>query len=238
MAKSPAAEPSSSENKLLARLPQEDYERLFPHLQRVPLEFKVVLSEPRSPIDQIYFPCSGVVSSITLMDNGDSIEVATVGKEGLVGLLAFLDAEESPHRQLVQVPGEAWRMKAPTFRAEASKPGPFRKLISRYHTAFHYQVSQSVACNGLHTVQRRCCRWILMTHDRAGGDVFPLTHEFLAHMLGVRRVSITEVLKPLQKAGLVSNRRGEITVLDRPGLEKASCECYREVKNHFERLLG
>jgi CRP-like cAMP-binding protein len=229
---------ASPNNMLLARLPQQEYQRLLPLLRHVTLEFKHVLNEPHSSIEQVHFPIWGVVSAVTVMQDGDSIEVATIGNEGMVGLPALFGDEESPNRMVVQVDGEAMRMDASVFRAEASKDGPLRRLMARYHTAFHCQVSQAVACNGLHTVQRRCCRWVLMTHDRVQGDEFPLTHEFLSHMLGVRRVSVTEVLKPLQDAGLLSNRRGRVTVLDRAGLENAACECYRTVRNEFDRLLG
>jgi CRP-like cAMP-binding protein len=226
------------ENRLLARLPRKEYLRVLPLLHLAPLKFMNVLYEPRSSIDHVWFPCRGVVSALALMQDGKSIEVTTIGNEGMVGLMAFLGDEESTHRQLVQVAGMAFRMEANAFRAESSRPGPFRRLIVRYHTAFQYQMTQSVACNGLHTVHRRCCRWILMTHDRAGENEFPLTHEFLSHMLGVRRVSVTGVLKSLHDAGLIRNRRGHITVLDRPRLEKVSCECYRSVKEEFDRLLG
>jgi CRP-like cAMP-binding protein len=229
---------ASPENCLLARLPQKDYQRLLPLFERVPLDFKHILNEPRSAITHVIFPNRGVVSAVTLMQDGSVIEVATIGNEGMVGLLAFLGNEESPNRMIVQVGGDALQMKADVFRAETSTDNPFRHLLVRYNTAFSYQVSQAVACNGLHKVQPRCCRWILMTHDRVRADEFPLTHEFLSHMLGVRRVSVTEVLKPLQEAGLIRNRRNRVTVLDRPGLEAAACECYQAVTNEFDRLLG
>src|SRR5204862_2828241 len=150
-----------------------------------------------------------------------------IGNEGMIGITAFFGSEESPHRQLIQVEGEALRMDIKAFKDEILRDGPFRKVIALYNTFFHYQISQAIACNGLHKIQPRCCRWILQTHDRAGSDEFPLTHEFLSHMLGVRRVSITDVLQPLQDQGLIRGSRGRITVLNRKGLEKASCECYQ-----------
>jgi len=186
----------------------------------------------------VYFPNKGVVSAVTVMKDGSSIEVATIGNEGMAGMPAFLNHGESPNRMIVQVEGDALRMEAATLLAETKEGLPLRHLLFTYQTAFNYQVSQSVACNGLHTVQPRCCRWILMTHDRALADEFPLTHEFLAQMLGVRRVSVTEVLKPLQDAGLIRNHRGRMTVLDRKGLEKASCECYQSVIDEFARLFA
>jgi CRP-like cAMP-binding protein len=203
-------------NRLLARLPPHEYQRLLPLLRLVPFEFKEVLNEPRSRIDHVHFPNRGVVSAVTLMEDGTVIEVATIGNEGMVSLTAFLGEEESPNRLIVQVPGEGLRMAADDLRAETSRDSPLRRLLVRYHTAF----------------------WILMTHDRVQSDEFPLTHEFLSHMLGVRRMSVTDVLKPLQDAGLIRNRRGRVTVLDRPGLEAAVCECYRTVQETFARLLG
>jgi CRP-like cAMP-binding protein len=234
----PSAASAPPLNRLLALLPRKEYQRLLPRLQSVPLEFKQVLYEPRSPIDYVYFPQRGVVSNVTLMEDGVIIEVATIGNEGLVGLAAFFGTETSPDRMIVQVKGDALRMRAAALRVETSRDSPLRQLLSRYHAAFLKQISQAVACNGLHSVQKRCCRWVLMTHDRAHSDEFPLTHEFLSHMLGVRRVSVTQVLKPLQDAGLIRNHRGNITVLDRARLEAASCECYRSVRDEFDRRLG
>jgi CRP-like cAMP-binding protein len=156
----------------------------------------------------------------------------------MVGLTAIFGDEESTNRQVVQVPGGSLRMRADDLRTETSRDNPLGKLLVRYNTVFLKQISQAVACNGLHRVQQRCCKWVLMTHDRAESDEFPLTHEFLSHMLGVRRMSVTDVLKPLQDAELIRNRRGWITVLNRAGLEAASCECYRSVQDTFDRLLG
>jgi CRP-like cAMP-binding protein len=224
-------------NQLLAWLPQKEFQRLQPLLTGVELKFKQLLNEARSRIDYVLFPSKGVVSAITLMQDGNSIEVATIGNEGFVGLNAFLGDIESPNRMIVQVPGAALKMDAKVLRTETLGDTPLRQALVRYHAAFQVQVSQAVACNGLHTVQRRCCRWVLMTQDRALADEFPLTHEFLSHMLGVCRVSVTDVLKPLQEAGLICNHRGRIKVLDRRGLEASSCECYRAVKKEFARLF-
>ncbi len=235
MLKRPAAR---SANRLLARLSPPEYQRLVPLLRVVPFNFKQILNEPRSRIAYVHFPTQGVVSAVTIMEDGTVIEVATIGNEGMVGLTALLGDQESPNRMIVQVTGAALRMTIDDFRAETREDSPLRRLLVRYHAAFLVQISQAVACNGLHHVQERCCRWILMTHDRVESDEFLLTHEFLAHMLGVRRMSVTAVLKPLQDAGLIRNRRGRVTVLDRPGLEAATCECYRSVQAAFARLLG
>jgi CRP-like cAMP-binding protein len=173
------------------------------------------------------------------MDDGRAIEVATVGDEGMVGLPLLAGPKTtSNHRVIVQVPGEALRMSGNVLRDEVSRDGPLRRLLIQYIAAFFAQVSQAVACNGLHSVHQRCCRWLLMTQDRAHSDVFPMTHEFLAEMLGVRRSTVSEVLEPIQDAGLIRYSRGKCTVLVREGLKAGSCECYRRINEEFERLFG
>ncbi len=234
----PTPSPSGSENRLLALLPRADYKRLSDHLQVVPLPPKQILYRARSPIDYVYFPTNGFVSAMTVMGDGRAIEVATIGNEGMVGLTAFIGAESSSYEVMVQVPGEAMRLSAAAMKAECGGDNSLRRLLILYNSAFSTQVSYAVACNGLHKVEKRCCRWLLMTQDRVGSDVLPLTHEFLSIMLGVRRSSLTEVLKPLQERGLIQNGRGEIRVLNRKRLEAAACECYGSVKQEFNRLLG
>lgn len=231
-------EPKRPGNRLLAHLSDREYQRLLPYLQPVALKFEQVLYEVRSLIDYAYFINSGIVSALTLMENGSAIEVATIGNEGVVALPAFLEVKTSPHRILVQHPGDALRMPTDALVEQASRDESLRRVLSLYHTAFLTQVSQSVACNGLHTVKQRCCRWILMTRDRVPTDELLLTHEFLAMMLGVRRSSVTEVLHPLQEEGLIDYSRGKITIVDRGRLEGLACECYWVVKNEFDRLLG
>jgi CRP-like cAMP-binding protein len=225
-------------NRLLACLPPADYQRLLPKLQAVPLPLKQVLYKAYARIDYLYFPTAGVVSAMTIMEDGSAIEVATIGNEGVAGLTAFSGGEISPNEVMVQVAGDALRVRAKTIQEQARQEGPLRRALALYHTAFQTQVSYAVACNGLHTVQKRCCRWLLMTADRVGGDMLPLTHDLLAIMLGVRRSTVTEVLQPLQVQGLIQNERGKVIVLDRPGLEAISCECYRRVKEEFARLFG
>ncbi len=225
-------------NRLLALLPPADYQRLSPRLHAVPLPDKRVLYNARSPIDYVYFPSDCMISAMTRMEDGSAIEVATIGNEGMAGLTAFVGGESSPNEVMVQVGGDGLRMSADVLRDECSRDGPLRRLLVHYNTAYATQVSYSVACNGLHKVEQRCCRWLLMTADRVGSDVLPLTHEFLGVMLGVRRSSVTDVLQPLQERGLIQNTRGEIRVVNRPGLEATSCECYRAVKDEFARLFG
>jgi CRP-like cAMP-binding protein len=226
------------QNRLLSLLPQADYQRLAPHLQRISLPLKQILYRARSSIDEVYFPCTGMVSAMMIMDDGAAIEVATIGNEGMCGLTAFIGGKSSPNEVMVQVPGDGLRMRADVLKEEASHDGPLRRLLVLYNTAFSMQVSYSVACNGLHKVEKRCCRWLLMTADRVGSDDLPLTHEFLAVMLGVQRSSLTEVLHPLQERGLIRNSRGTIKILDRPGMEATSCECYKCVNEEFARLFG
>src|SRR4029077_12953212 len=233
--KPPAA---SHRNRLLARLPPVEYQRLLPHLQPVPLALKHVLYQARSPIDYAYFPSRGVVSALTVMEDGRAIEVATIGDEGMVGLPLLVGAKTTANRLIVQVSGEALRLSAAALQEEASRDSPLRRLLVLYHTAFLAQVAQAVACNGLHSVHQRCCRWLLMTQDRAPADVFPMTHEFLAEMLGVRRSTVSEVLKPFQEEGLIRYSRGKCTVLNRKSLKAGSCECYRRINEEFVRLFG
>ena len=220
-------------------LSHEEYNRLEPHLEQVQLEFRQVLSEPGRPIEHVYFPNSGVLSWLAVLEDGSSVEVATIGNEGMTGIRLLLGAETAPARVIVQVPGSAMRLssaqlKVATFRRDSS----LVHILHRYLSAFLTQVTQSVACNTLHPLVQRLARWLLMTHDRVQADQFPLTHELLAMMLGVRRASVTEVARKLQNAGLIRYVHGKITVLNRAGLEAASCECYRAVKKDFDELLG
>jgi len=225
-------------NRLLGQLPPEEYQRLLPHLQLVPLQSKRVLYVAWSPIDYAYFPNRGVISALTVMEDGKTIEVGTIGDEGMVGLPLLVGAKTTANRMIVQVPGEALRMEADVLRGETRRDSPLRGLLVVYQSAFLSQVSQKVACNGLHSVRQRCCRRLLMTQDRVHSDVFSMTHEVLAQLLGVRRSTISEVLKPFQEKGLIRYHRGKFTVLDRKGLEAGSCECYRRINEEFERLFG
>ncbi|HEY4311551.1 MAG TPA: Crp/Fnr family transcriptional regulator [Pirellulales bacterium] len=224
-------------NRLLARLKKSDYERLAPHLHLVPLAFEQLIYEENGPIEYAYFPTTGVISAVTT-DNGTAIEVATIGNEGMAGLPALIEAGSSPNRLFVQVAGHAFRMSAERLCQECEANRDMRRAFHLYQNAFLVQVSQSVACNGLHTVQQRCCRWLLITQDRVPDGVLPLTHELLSIMLGVRRQSVTEVLQAIQAKGCISYNRGKVQVTDRKGVEALSCDCYRKVKLQYDRLLG
>lgn len=225
-------------NKLLAALPKEEYERLLSKLKPVSLPLKHVILLPNQPLEYVYFLNSGVVSLLTIMGDGGTIEVATVGNEGMVSTSILLGADRVPTEGLVQIPSDALRMKVNVFRNEVTPGSPLHNLLLRYTQALMNQISQAVACNRLHSVEERCCRWLLLTHDRADSDQFPMTQEFLSYMLGVRRASVSVVAAILQKAGLISYHRGKMTVLDRLGLEAGSCECYSTVRNEFDRLLS
>jgi CRP-like cAMP-binding protein len=225
-------------NRLLAKLTSGEYGRLQPHFQPIDLEFKKVLYKAGAPIDYVYFPTGGMVSAVAYVSEGTAIEVATVGDEGMTGLPALLAEATSPNEVFMQVAGDGLRMSAAVLRREAGPDSPLYRLLVRYFSAYMVQVSQAVACNGLHHVRQRCCKWLLMTHDRVHANDLPLTHEFLAMMLGVRRASVTDVLQLLQDDGLIHGVRGTITVVNRPGLEAAACACYRVITDEYARLLG
>jgi CRP-like cAMP-binding protein len=225
-------------NRLLDALPADDYQRLLGDTAAATFRLKDVLLTPGKPIDRVYFPQGAVISLLTTMDDGSSIEIATIGNEGFVGVPLFLGAQAMGARDLyqVQVPGQAMAMDARAFLV-ASGRDPLRGLVQRYTQALFTQVTQQVACNGLHSVEERCSRWMLLTHDRVGSDDFPLTQEFLAQMLGVRRASVTVAAGALQHAGFIRYYRGRVTIINREGLEDASCECYRIIRGEFDRLL-
>ena len=226
------------ENRLLSKFSGADHARILPHLRPVDLFFEKVLYQARGPIDLAYFPINSVLSALTVMEDGTAIEVATVGNEGLVGPVSASGGKISPNKVIVQIGDGGWQVEAKILQDQITQSPSLRDLFADYNSAFMTQVSQSVACNGLHRLEQRCCRWLLMTRDRVGSDEMQLTHEYFAIMLGARRASITETLKPLQESGLVRSQRGRISILDRPGLEARTCECYRVVKDEYDRLLG
>jgi CRP-like cAMP-binding protein len=225
------------ENKLLAKIPAKELDRLRPLLQAVELPYMKVLSEPDEPIRDVYFPTRGVVSMVNEPDDGEIVEFATVGNEGMVGFPILLDSSTMPSRVIVQVAGSAYRMPASELLAALEWLPDFHRLLMRYVMAVLNQIAQSTSCNRLHEVQERCARWLLHTHDRVAGDKFILTQEFLGQMLGVHRPTVTVAARMLQKAGLISYSRGQIEVIDRDGLEAAACNCYRLIANQYARLL-
>jgi CRP-like cAMP-binding protein len=225
-------------NRLLAALPGNEHQILAPHLSRVRLSFKQTLYEPDRPIDFVYFLEQGVASMITEMEDGTRVEIGTVGPEGVVGLPIFLDASSMSGTAFIQVPGEACRIEAGAFRQVVDRTPRLRELLSRFTLAMFTQVAQNSACNRTHAVEQRLSRWLLQTHDRVHQANFPLTQEFMADMLGTSRPTVSIAAGMLQKAGLISYSRGNITVMDRDGLEAASCECYGVIRREFENLVG
>jgi CRP-like cAMP-binding protein len=230
--------PNLIQNQLLSVIPTEEYERLLPHLETVALTLKHIIYAPNEPIEYVYFPKSGMISLVNITEDGRTVEAATVGNEGMVGIPVFLRTDRMPGQAIVQIVGNALRMKADIFKREVLPGSQLYNLLLRYTQALLNQISQSVACYSLHSVEQRCCRWLLVTHDRVKADQFSLTQELLSQMLGVRRASVSEVANTLQKQGLIRYSRGKMTILDRQGLEAASCECYRVVKEECDRLLG
>jgi len=225
-------------NQLLRGLSAADYALIVPHLQRVALSAGERVSDVGARTRYVFFPETAVLSLIIVMADGAAVEAATVGNEGIVGLAAFLGKGAMTTRCLTQIAGDAQRLPAITLvRAVAQSPA-LGVLLRRYTQAFINQLAQSVACNSLHTIDQRCARWLLMTHDRVGGgDSFDLTQEFLSYMLGVRREGVSGASRALQHLGIISYRRGHISVLDRPALERASCECYGDTRADYARLF-
>ena len=230
--------PPSTDNRLLAALPPEEYERVARHLEPVKLASGQVLYHSGQLVDYLYFPLDSMASLVAQMEGGAAIEVGVAGFEGVIGLPALLGVEKSPHLNLVQMPGGAMRARASPLRDELRRGGALLDLTLRYAQAVMVVASQAAACNALHKLSERLAKWLLMSHDRSRGDELPLTQEFLSMMLGVRRAGVTEAAIVLQAEGLIRYRRGHITVLDREGLEGFSCECYHVVKAEFDRTAS
>jgi CRP-like cAMP-binding protein len=234
----PTAEQGAERNNLLKALPAGVYARLLPHLESAEVQSKHVLWKPNAPIRSVYFPRSCVLSHLVLLAAESPVEAATVGREGFAGVPVLLGADSTSTETLVQVAGELVRLPVTALREVQAHDGALTALLLRYAQALYEQTAQSVACNRRHSLEERCSRWLLMTRDRIGTDVFALTQEFLAAMLGVRRASVTLAAGMLQQAGLITYCRGRITILDPERLEEASCECYGVVKQKYEHLLG
>lgn len=225
-------------NTLLSHLSADAYAALSPLLEPVALACKQVIAERGQPIAYVYFPCTCILSVLTYMENGSAIEVGTIGKEGFFGIDILTGGSAALEHTVCQVAGECLRMAVADFRKEITEDTPLRRIAQHYLQAYLSLLSQSVACNRLHTLEQRFARWVLMTRDRIDTDDFRLTQEFLAQMLGVRRPSISQIAAAFQQAGSIRYNRGDMTVLNRAQLEQASCECYGFVARRFERLLG
>jgi CRP-like cAMP-binding protein len=229
--------PDPRENRLLRALPDAEWTRWEPYLEPVDMPLGKVLYESGSRLSHVYFPTTSIVSLLYVMENGGSAEIAVVGNEGIVGISLFMGGESTPSRALVQSAGQAFRLKADLMLQEFNRAGPVLHLLLRYTQALITQMSQTAVCNRHHSLDQQLCRWLLLSLDRLHSEELVMTQELIANMLGVRREGVTEAAGNLQQAGLIRYQRGHITVLDRVGLEKRTCECYAVVKKEYDRLL-
>jgi CRP-like cAMP-binding protein len=225
-------------NRLLAALPDSEYQRLVPHLERVPLLVKQVLHKACESIEYVYFPHRAIVSLISTPEEGSNIEVGLVGNEGIVGIPAVLGDNIATITAIVQLADSGMRMEASLLKTEFGRGGVLQSLLLRYTQALYALASQNAACNRLHQLDERLARWLLLVCDFVGSNELSLTHEFISKMLGVRRATVTEAANRLQQAGLIRYHRGRITILNRQKLEVASCSCYEIIKGEYARLLG
>ena len=226
-------------NRLLGFLPEDEIDWLWPHLEKVEYRSGDVLTEAHAVYSHVYFPETAVCSIINRLPDGGVVEVGTIGNEGAAGVAVFLGDGIMPNETIVQIPGVIRQAPAALFADGLPDRPHLRRILQRYTHAYLTQVSQTAACNARHPLEARCARWLLMTHDRVGGsESFPLTQQFLAFMLGVRRAGVTEAAGKLERVGLIRNQRGRFTVVDRDGLEEAACGCYGIVRREYERLFG
>jgi CRP-like cAMP-binding protein len=224
-------------NHLLAALPPDELQRWLPQLEPVEMSLGQVMYESGRTLSHVYFPINSIVSLLYVMENGASAEIAVVGNEGLVGVSLFMGGDSTPRRAVVQSAGHGYRLKAQLMKDEFSRAGPVMHLLLRYTQALITQMAQTAVCNRHHSLDQQLCRWLLLSLDRLHGAELVMTQELISNMLGVRREGVTESALKLQSAGLIRYARGHITVLDRPGLEKRTCECYAVVKKEYDRLL-
>jgi CRP-like cAMP-binding protein len=228
---------SPNQNRLLAALPTADFERLVPHLELVPMLLGDTLYEPGGRLHHVYFPTTAIVSLLCILESGSSAEIAGVGNEGMLGVSLFLGGDTTPSSAVVQTGGHGYRLRGKLLKEEFDRAGLLHRLLLRYTQALLTQMFQTAACNRHHSIEQQLCRWLLLTLDRLPSNELVMTQELIAGALGVRREGITEAAGNLQRAGLISYRRGHIAVLRRSGLEAGACECYAVVKKELGRLL-
>jgi CRP-like cAMP-binding protein len=233
----PPANHNAIKNRLLTALPQGDLDQFYSNLHPVALSQRQILHAAGAPIEDVYFVEEGLGSVLTSMANGTMIEVGMTGVEGVIGISALLGAEASAQIALVQIPGTAHRMSASRCKSIFDRTAAFRKIALRFAEAMLNLSAQTAACNRLHSVEQRCARWLLMARDRIGSDIMPMTHEFLASMLGVRWAGVTTTAGDLQRSGLIRYHHGQLTIIDRDGLEASACECYLIDHDQLDRLL-
>jgi len=229
---------AQGENRLLESLPSGARDALTRAAQKLSLDIRYHLFKANQPITHVFFPLGGVMSLVIRMSDGLVVEIATIGNEGMVGTPAFLGVERTSSEAFCQVPGDVLKVPVDVFKKSLATHAELDSLMRRYTQALISQVAQSTACNHLHSVQERMCRWLLMTHDRVDGEELQLTQDFLSQMLGVRRPSVTVIAGMLQQAKLIEYRRGRIKILDRDGLEEGACECYHVVRREFDQLMS
>jgi len=225
------------ENRLLNGLGADDLARLQPNLHKVAMVRGHVLHPAGASIEHVYFPVSGMISVLAMMRTGEAIETAIVGREGVVGASVGYNGSQSAGQAVVQIAGAAWQIPSSRFSDLYSASAPFRILINKFQTVILLQAQQSAACHALHSVEARLCRWLLQSQDVTESDIVPLTQEFLSHMLGVRRTSVSLCAHALQKAGLIRYSRGEIKIVKRNGLKESACECYEVVRDHIDKAI-
>jgi CRP-like cAMP-binding protein len=229
---------SQIKNRILAALPREEYESLATHLQEVPLAIGTILYDFDDPITHVYFPNDDTIGSLLSTTERDTaVEVGVTGSEGVLGFSVLMGLETTPHRVLIQIPGTALKIKSGVLRREFKRGGQFHDFVLRYVHALFTQASQTAICNRLHSVEARLARWLLTVHERVEADQFPITHDFMARMLGANRATVSLTAATIQQAGYIRYTRGKLTILDVEGLEDVSCECYRIVKKRYEDIL-
>ncbi len=221
-------------NQILSALPHEEFERLRPNLREVHLKIGDIVYEPEESIESVYFVNSGIVSWLATLEDGNTVEAGVIGSEGLAGVAVLLGAQSTPNQAIIQAEGSALRIASSDLTTEFRRNGELNRMILRFVHSMFTQVAQTAACNRLHTLDQRLARWLLMSHDRVEGDAFSMTQDFLSRMLGVRRAGVSVSANSLKQKGLIDYRRGDIHILNRAGLEVASCECYEIVKQEYE----
>jgi CRP-like cAMP-binding protein len=228
----------ASMNHLLAALPRDEMDRLNLSLEPVKLELGQVIYESGETLEHIYFPTTAIISLLYIMENGSTAEIGMAGNDGLVGIALYMGGSTTPSRAVVQSAGNALRLPSKALNDEFSLGGIFQKILLRYTQSMITQISQTAVCNRLHSVEQQLCRWLLINHDLLQSNKLIMTHDLIANMLGVRREGVSIAAGHLQHRGLIQYARGTITMLDRPGLINAACECYQVVKDEYDRLLG
>ncbi len=232
-----ATKSEALENHLLAHIAADELERLLPDLELVSLKLGDVIYESGERMEYVYLPTTAIISLLYIMENGSTAEIGVVGNDGLVGIAIFMGGDTTPNRAVVQSAGKTLKIKAGKLKQEFTRGGRFHNVCLRYTQALITQISQTAVCNRLHSVDQQLCRWLLLSHDRLPTDRLIMTQDLIANMLGVRREGITHAARRLQSEGYISYARGDMTILDRKGLENCVCECYQVVKTEYERLL-